>query len=71
MGNKQDGTQELVGDFNGDGLVDMEDFNIFINCMKHTGKDIMNFCNDKEVFCLLCEHLGKDSPCNGDCIGCI
>jgi len=71
MGNEKDGTQQLVGDFNGDGLVDMEDFNTFINCMKHSGKDIMDFCVDKEVFCLLCEHLGKDSPCNGDCIGCI
>lgn len=50
MGNEKDGTQQLVGDFNGDGLVDMEDFNTFINCMKHSGKDIMDFCVDKEVF---------------------
>ena len=71
MGNREDGTRELIGDYNGDGLVDIADFNIFLDCMKHSGNDILSFCGDKEVFCLLCEHLGKDSPCNGDCLECI
>ena len=55
----------------GDGKVDMTDFNIFLNCMTYDGSNILDFCKDKEVFCLLCEHLGEASPCNGDCLECI
>tara|TARA_R110000787_G_scaffold184223_10_gene296140 strand:+ start:710 stop:1486 length:777 start_codon:yes stop_codon:yes gene_type:complete len=62
---------ELMGDFNGDGKVDILDLNSFMECMKFNNIDINNFCSDKEVFCLLCEHLGNNSPCNGDCLKCV
>lgn len=71
MGSSVGTTNELIGDFNGDGKVDGNDLTSFINCMRHNGTDINSFCSDKEVFCLLCEHLGESSPCNGDCLGCI
>jgi hypothetical protein len=60
-----------MGDFNGDGKVDILDLNSFMECMKFNNIDINNFCSDKEVFCLLCEHLGNKSPCNGDCLKCV
>jgi len=71
MEGEENGTRELIGDYNGDGKVDMTDFNIFLNCMTYDGSNILDFCKDKEVFCLLCEHLGEASPCNGDCLECI
>ena len=64
-------TTELVGDFNGNGIVDKDDLNIFLRCLSNNGENILGFCEDKYVFCSLCEHLGNESLCNGDCISCI
>jgi len=72
IGSKIGNQSELIGDFNGDGVVDDKDLQSFLKCMRYsTGKDILNYCEDKEVFCGLCLHLGSNSPCNGDCITCI
>ena len=72
LGTKLDNQLELIGDFNGDGVVDNKDLDSFLRCMRHSvNKDILNYCDDKEVFCALCHHLGNKSPCNGDCITCI
>jgi len=62
---------ELVGDFNGDGKVDKKDLMIFIDCLKYNGKNILKYCTNKEIYCLLCKHLGSASLCNGDCLKCI
>ena len=61
----------LVGDFNGDGIVDTKDLNIMVNCLQHNGLQMEEMCRDKEVFCLMCDKLGVDSFCNGDCFTCI
>tara|TARA_R110000824_G_scaffold137684_3_gene302266 strand:- start:1263 stop:2045 length:783 start_codon:yes stop_codon:yes gene_type:complete len=62
---------ELTGDFNGDGKVDKKDLMIFIDCLKYNDRNILNYCKNKEIYCLLCKHLGSDSPCGGDCLKCI
>ena len=62
---------ELVGDFNGDGVVDKKDLMIFIECLRYNNRSIENYCKNKEVYCLLCKHLGGESPCNGDCLKCV
>jgi len=61
----------LVGDFNGDGIVDKKDLNIMMNCLYHNGLQLDGICRDTEVFCLMCDKLGDDSLCNGDCFTCI
>tara|TARA_B100001564_G_scaffold359720_1_gene382592 strand:+ start:968 stop:1747 length:780 start_codon:yes stop_codon:yes gene_type:complete len=71
MGSSSDGDDVLVGDFNGDGKVDMFDFYIFSNCLRYNGFNGNEYCTDKEIFCLLCDKLGPNSPCNGDCLTCI
>tara|TARA_R100001163_G_C5042622_1_gene180464 strand:+ start:459 stop:1241 length:783 start_codon:yes stop_codon:yes gene_type:complete len=62
---------ELVGDFNGDGVVDKKDLMVFMECLRYNNKSIQSYCRNKEVYCLLCKHLGGESPCNGDCLNCI
>tara|TARA_R110000824_G_scaffold18850_4_gene73967 strand:- start:15438 stop:16244 length:807 start_codon:yes stop_codon:yes gene_type:complete len=64
-------TTELVGDFDGNGIVDKSDLNTFLRCLSNNGENVLGFCEDKYVFCSLCEHLGNASLCNGDCISCI
>ena len=64
-------TSELVGDFDGDGIVGEEDLNSFLRCLSYNGENILEFCTDKYVFCTLCEYMGSKSPCNGDCITCV
>lgn len=61
----------LVGDFNGDGIVDQKDLEIMINCLRHNGFVLDDLCQDKEIFCLMCDKLGENSFCNGDCLTCI
>jgi len=62
---------ELVGDFNGDGKVDKKDLMIFMECLRYNDRSIESYCKNKEVYCLLCKHLGVESPCNGDCLKCV
>tara|TARA_R110000803_G_scaffold39998_8_gene86154 strand:+ start:1131 stop:1940 length:810 start_codon:yes stop_codon:yes gene_type:complete len=70
MGNETK-NNELVGDFDGDGVVGVKDLNSFLRCLGNNGENILEYCKDEYVFCMLCDSLGKDSPCNGDCITCI
>jgi|ETNvirnome_6_100_1030635.scaffolds.fasta_scaffold00024_12 hypothetical protein len=69
--NATKGSDQLIGDFNGDGKVDKKDLMIFIDCLRYNNVNILNLCQDKEIYCLLCKHLGTDSPCGGDCLKCI
>lgn len=71
LNTKSIGNNNLVGDFNGDGVVDKVDLYVFLNCLRYNGHDIMEYCEDKEIFCMLCNKLGNESPCNGDCLRCI
>ena len=71
MGSEGKIGNELIGDFNGDGKVDKKDLMIFIDCLKYNNKNILKYCTNQEIFCLLCKHLGSDSLCNGDCLKCI
>ena len=71
LNTKSIGNNNLVGDFNGDGVVDKIDLYVFLNCLRYNGHDIMEYCEDKEIFCMLCNKLGNESPCNGDCLRCI
>ena len=71
MGGTSDSDGILVGDFNGDGKVDLFDFYIFLNCLRYNGFTGDGYCEDKEIFCLLCDKLGENSPCNADCLTCI
>jgi hypothetical protein len=71
MGTEGKVGNELVGDFNGDGKVDKKDLMIFIDCLKYNNKNILKYCTNKEIYCLLCKHLGSASLCNGDCLKCI
>jgi len=64
-------TNTLVGDFDGDGLVGVNDLHSFLRCLANNGENILEYCKDDYVFCTMCEYLGKESPCNGDCITCI
>ena len=70
MGNETK-NNELVGDFDGDGVVGVKDLNSFLKCLGNNGENVLEYCKDEYVFCMLCEYLGKESPCNGDCITCI
>jgi len=72
MGSKESSIKNtLVGDFNGDGVVDRKDLEIMMNCLYHSGYKLNEMCNDKEIFCLMCDKLGENSFCNGDCFTCI
>jgi len=62
---------DLVGDFNGDGVVDIEDLNLLIRCLPKKENTLKKYCLDTSVFCLLCDKLGDESPCSGDCTRCI
>jgi hypothetical protein len=62
---------ELVGDYNGDGVVGIDDLLLFMDCVRDVGNTIMDYCRDEDVFCTLCSKLGDKSPCNGDCTTCI
>jgi|9_EtaG_2_1085328.scaffolds.fasta_scaffold02541_2 hypothetical protein len=70
MGNKST-NNELIGDFDGDGIVGVKDLNSFLKCLGNNGENIFEYCKDEYVFCMLCEYMGKESPCNGDCMTCI
>jgi len=71
IGTKAKVGNELIGDFNGDGIVDKNDLMIFMECLRYNNRSIESYCKNKEVYCLLCKHLGSESPCNGDCLKCV
>ena len=60
-----------MGDFNGDGIVDISDLTSFMECANYMGTGKQDFCSDKEVFCLACTKLGNTPICPGDCRNCV
>ena len=66
-----DKDENLVGDFNGDGVVDIKDLDLLIKCLPNNTTTLQEYCTDMNVFCLLCNKLGDESPCSGDCTKCI
>jgi|TARA_R110000765_G_scaffold418874_1_gene522668 hypothetical protein len=63
--------EDLVGDFNGDGVVDSKDLDLLIKCLPNKTITLQEYCKDSSVFCLLCDKLGDESPCPGNCTKCI
>lgn len=66
-----DKDEDLVGDFNGDGIVDLKDLNLLVKCLPKQISTLQEYCKDISVFCILCNKLGDESPCSGDCKKCI
>ena len=71
MGSTADPGEELMGDLNGDGVVDVKDLFLLYSCIGGLNYKPLEYCNDTEIFCMLCDRLGNESPCTGDCTKCI
>ena len=63
--------EDLVGDFNGDGVVDIKDLDLLVKCLPGKTITLQEYCKDVSIFCMLCNKLGDESPCSGDCTKCI
>ena len=42
-----------------------------MECANYIGVGPLDFCSDREVFCLACTKLGNTAICPGDCRDCV